>query len=375
MNYLHRARAVLADIEAQGLRRTVTTRRGDAGIIDFASNDYLGLSRSPSVVQALRSSEIVGAGGSRLLSGAHPDHAVLEEEIARLVRRERALLFSSGYLAGIGAIGAASRLVEHAYSDADNHASIIDALRLTRLARHVFPHLRPPPREDRKAPSLVVSESLFGMSGEQANIPALLERLGDDDILILDEAHALGVYGERGSGCASAYDDARIVIIGTLSKACGCIGGFIAGRSDFIDLTINTARTFMFDTALPPAIARAARAAVHAIAQGDALRARLDANIERVQAGLRSIDPSWEARDAPIVPLILGDAQTALEVSAYLLERRIYVPAIRPPTVPPGSSRLRITIRADHTEAQISALLRALEDAPFHTLHSSDTIA
>src|ERR1700678_4373310 len=135
MRYLHHARAVLADIQAQGLRRTVTPRGDDGATVDFASNDYLGLSRSPAVVQAMRSARIVGAGGSRLLSGTHPDHIALEEEIAHLVRRERALLFSSGYLAGIGAIHAASRLVEHAYSDADNHASIIDALRLTRLAR------------------------------------------------------------------------------------------------------------------------------------------------------------------------------------------------------------------------------------------------
>lgn len=363
MRYLHRARAVLADIEAQGLRRSVTTRGDDGAIVDFASNDYLGLSRSPAVVQAMRSTRIVGAGGSRLLSGTHPDHAALEGEIAHLVRRERALLFSSGYLAGMGAIHAASRLVEHAYSDADNHASIIDALRLTRLTRHVFPHLRPPRREDRNAPALLVSESLFGMSGCRANIPALLDRLGDDDILILDEAHALGVCGERGSGCAGAYDDERIIIIGTLSKAFGCVGGFIAGRGDFIDLTINTARTFMFDTAMPPAMARAARAALHAIAHGDALRARLDTNSRRVLAGLRRINPLWDVPGGPIVPLILGDAQRALAASAHLMERHIYAPAIRPPTVPSGSSRLRVTVRADHTEAQIAALLRALEDA------------
>jgi 8-amino-7-oxononanoate synthase len=375
MRYLDQARAVLADIETKGLRRTVKTRGDDAVIADFASNDYLGLSRSPAVVEAMRSARIVGAGGSRLLSGAHPDHAALEEEIAHLVRRKRALLFSSGYLAGIGAIHAASRLVTHAYSDADNHASIIDALRLTHLTRHVFPHLRPPPQEDRNAPALLVSESLFGMSGCRANIPALLECLGDDDILILDEAHALGVCGERGSGCASAYDDERIVIIGTLSKAFGCVGGFIAGHGDFIDLTINTARTFMFDTAMPPAIARAARAALHAIEQGNALRARLDTNKERIFAGLRRIDPSWNVSNAAIVPLMLGDAQRALTASAFLLARQIDAPAIRPPTVPSGSSRLRITLRADHTEAEIASLLRALEDMPLHPLLSSAAIA
>jgi 8-amino-7-oxononanoate synthase len=366
MSYLDRAREVLQERRTQGLRRVISTRRDDVPLVDFSSNDYLGLSRSPAIVQAMRSADVVGSSGSRLLSGAHADHAALEEEIAHLLKRERALLFSSGYLAGIGAIQVASHVVEHAYSDADNHASIIDALRLTHLSRHVFPHLSPPTREERKAPALIVSESVFGMSGRRTNIPAMLERLGENDVLILDEAHALGVHGERGSGLASAYDDERIVIIGTLSKAFGCAGGFIAGHAAFVDLAINAARTFVYDTAMPPAIARAARAALHAIIEGDDLRARLATNIDLVATGLRRIAPSWELSNAPVLPLLLGDTQRALDVSAHLLKHGVHAPAIRPPTVPPGTSRLRLTIRADHTEAEIAVLLRALESAQLH---------
>ena len=202
--------------------------------------------------------------------------------------------------------------------------------------------------------------------------PVLLERLGTDDVLLLDEAHALGVCGEHGSGLARrGSNDERIVIVGTLSKAFGCAGGFIAGPADFIELAINTARTFIFDTAMPPALACAALAALHAIEEGNALRARLAANIERVAEGLRGIDGFSHLPGSPILPLILGDAGKAVNVSAHLLEHGIYAPAIRPPTVPQGTSRVRLTIRADHTGADIASLLHALEDASLEAVPSS----
>jgi 8-amino-7-oxononanoate synthase len=354
-----RARDLLQDLEAQGLQRSIPAPRAET-CIDFSSNDYLGLARSPDIVAAMAGADRVGASGARLLSGAHPDHAALEEELARLVRRERALLFSSGYLAALGATHTAAHLVESAYSDADNHASIIDGLRLTRLARNVFAHLRPPQRKERASPSLIISETVFGMSGEQANIVELLEQLKDEDLLLLDEAHALGIHGAHGSGLASAYDDERIIILGTLSKAFGCAGGFIAGPHDFIEAAINTARSFIFDTAMPPGIACAARAALRAIVDGDALRARLSGNITRLVGGLHCLDSSRRYPHAPIISLIIGDTRQAIATSTTLRNANVHAPAIRPPTVPTGASRIRLAIRADHTEAEIMALLEAL---------------
>jgi 7-keto-8-aminopelargonate synthetase-like enzyme len=363
MSARERAERLLLDIRARGLRRDIPTTRAGTSI-DFSSNDYLGLSRSPALLTALRDIDVVGSGGSRLLSGAHPEHAKLEEELARFVRRERALLFTSGYMAALGAAHTSSHLVESSYSDADNHASIIDGLRLTRLERHVFPHRLPVRREERTGPSIIVSETLFGMSGASADIPALLDALGEDDLLLLDEAHALGICGEHGSGLASAYDDERIIVLGTLSKAFGCAGGFIAGPRAFIDAAINTARSFIFDTAMPPGIARAARAALQAIIEGDALRARLAENIARVRGEIEDLPRTRGCPPSPIVPLIIGEAQRTVEISAYLREANIHAPAIRPPTVPPGSSRIRMVVRADHTEDEITTLLRALRTAP-----------
>jgi len=311
----------------------------------------------------MRAPGVVGSGGSRLLSGAHPEHAALEEELARFVRRERALLFSSGYLAALGILQAAAPLAVAAYSDERNHASIIDGLRLTKLPRTIYAHGKPPARSERFAPALIVTESVFGMSGARADLAGHLADLGPDDLLVVDEAHALGVYGAAGAGIASAFDDDRIVIIGTLSKAFGCAGGFVAGASEIIELLISTARSFIFDTSLPPPIAAAARAALRALAQGDALRTALNAHVMRLHDGLCTLDRFSLAAPAPIVPLIVGEAREALALAEALAAHQIFAPAIRPPTVPPGRSQLRLVLRADHTPAEIDALLRALAAA------------
>ncbi|HEY0798387.1 MAG TPA: aminotransferase class I/II-fold pyridoxal phosphate-dependent enzyme, partial [Candidatus Baltobacteraceae bacterium] len=194
MSALARARAAVARIEERSLLRRIS--EAPPGSIDFASNDYLGLSRAPMVLAAMRGAPVVGSGGSRLLSGAHPEHRALERDLARFLRRERVLLFSSGYLAAIGAIQACAQVTEHAYSDESNHASLIDGLRLTKLPRTVFSHLSSPSHVPGGSPRIVVSESVFGMSGEAVDVGQLLAALGPDDLLLLDEAHALGVAGE-----------------------------------------------------------------------------------------------------------------------------------------------------------------------------------
>lgn len=348
MTYLARARERLTALAASDLRRTIRTA---PDLLDFSSNDYLGLSRHPAVLAAAQPQHHVGSGGSRLLAGAHDEHTALEIALAAWLGRERALLFSSGYLAALGAIGGAALLTTTAYSDRDNHACIIDALRLSRLERHIYDDLPP----QHKSAATIVSETIFSMSGRRANVAAVLERAGPDDIVILDEAHAIGVSGPAGAGLAPNHDDPRIVILGTLSKALGSAGGFVAGPAPFIELLISTARSFIFDTSLPPSLARAALAALARVRDGDDLRERLHANV----ATLTRRVPSLTA-NGPIVALHVGAAGAAVALSERLRERGIVAPAIRPPTVPHGSAQLRIIIRADHTDAEIERLAAAL---------------
>jgi 7-keto-8-aminopelargonate synthetase-like enzyme len=201
---------------------------------------------------------------------------------------------------------------------------------------------------------LVVSESIFGMDGDAIDPTALLECLREQDVLLLDEAHALGIAGPQGAGLARALDDPRILILGTLSKALGSLGGFVAGPATAIELLVNRARSFIFDTALPPSLVLASRIALLLTRRGDDRRERLRANAAHLRAALDA------PGDTPIVSVLLGSEERALGVSEELWKRRIFVPAIRPPTVPPGTSRLRITIRADHTLEQVDMLAEEL---------------
>lgn len=359
-SYLERVRDRLAQIEAQHRTRIVQTHQPASAAIDFSSNDYLGLSRDPQVVQAFRHATRVGSGGARLLGGRHREHSLLEEELAAWLGRERALLFSSGYLAALGAVSVLASVSEAAYSDALNHASLVDGVRAARKAsRHVYPHAALPPRDERETPALVLSETLFSMDGDTVDPARLLGDLHDGDVLLLDEAHALGAYGPQGAGLARALDDARVVVLGTLSKSLGALGGFVAGPADAIELLVNAARTFVFDTALPPAVALAARVALSIVRKDGERRERLRANAVRLRAGLEAIGLEVFGDDAShIVPIVLGDEERALRVSAALLEKNLYVPAVRPPTVPAGTSRLRVSVRADHAPEHLDLLVR-----------------
>jgi 8-amino-7-oxononanoate synthase len=363
MSYLTRLRAQLAQVDADHRRRTVRNHL-PAHAVDFSSNDYLGLAHDPRVLTALHNATSAGSGGSRLLGGAHPEHTALETALAEWTNRPSARLYSSGYLAAIGAMTALAAATDVAYSDERNHACIIDGLRLTKLDRHIVPHATVPNRSTDPRPALLVTESIFGMDGAHAPLAQLIASLREADVLAVDEAHALGITGPAGSGLASAHPDDRVVIIGTLSKAVGASGGFIAGPTDLIDWLTSRGRTFIFDTAPPPAIAAAASQALAIVQspEGDALRERLHATATRVRTELRTLGYDIPGESGPVVPLLLGDERTALALMANLETRGLYVPAIRPPTVPPGSSRLRITLRADHTPAHIDALLLALRD-------------
>ncbi len=362
MSFLDRVRFTLDNLAEGSLLRDVRAAV-PIGAIDFSSNDYLGMAHEPAVLAALHAAQRLGSGGSRLLSGAHPEHVALETELAAWTGRERALLFSSGYLAVIGAIVTLAPFVEAIASDERNHACAIDAVRLTNVPRSVYPHGDYVPY--RNVPTMVVTESLFGMTGTRVDICAMLAKLGPSDILVVDEAHALGVAGPRGAGLCASFADPRIVVIGTLSKALGGAGGFVAGARDAIAYLATAARTFIFDTAMPPSVASALRVALAHVASddGDARRAIVRARTHTLIGELAAIGIVVPASDGPIVPIPIGDAAAALAIGRDLEARGIFAPAIRPPTVPRGESQLRVTLRSDHTEADIRAFGRALAAA------------
>lgn len=361
-----RVEARNAQIRAEGRWRSICTLEGGGaetrvaatgqGVISFASNDYLGLSQHPAPAAAARAAIErfgTGSGASRLVVGARPIHAELERELADWKGAEAALLFPTGFAANVGLLTALGRLGEVCIaSDELNHASIIDGARLSRARVAVYRHgdlgqLEAILAESERA--VVASDSVFSMDGDVAPVEALGElcaRYGA--LLVLDEAHA--VLGPA----APRRPDLDVVVVGTLSKTLGSLGGFVAGPRAYVDLLVNSARTFIFTTASSPADAAAALAALRIVrsAEGEGLEARLRANVARLRPG----------HPSPIVPIVLGEEARALAVSKTLLERGLLVPAIRPPTVAPGTSRLRVALSAAHTPAQVDALATALAE-------------
>lgn len=359
MSYLQRVDAALAAIhDAHRYRQIPSDQR--KYVADFSSNDYLALAKDSRMVEAMRHVKQVGAGGARLLGGRHREHALLEGDIARWVGRDGALLFSSGYMAALGVIPVLAQFAGTIYSDELNHACLIDGIRASKKTRVVFQHGLLPPKPEREHPALIVTESLFGMDGDKADLRAMLDELHDDDMLLVDEAHALGLFGPQGGGLAHGLNDPRVVVLGTLSKAIGAAGGFIAGPAALIELLVNSSRTFIFDSAPPPAIAFAARVGIMLARTADDRRARLFSKAERLRSGLRELGIAASDEQTPIVPIVLGDERRALELMERCAEHGINAPAIRPPTVPAGTSRLRISMRSDHADEQIGLLLEQL---------------
>jgi 8-amino-7-oxononanoate synthase len=364
MSYFRRVEELLAQIRELHRYRELGSDEPKY-VADFSSNDYLALAADSRMVEAMRHVKRVGAGGARLLGGRHREHWLLEQDIARWLGRERALLFSSGYMAALGVIPVLESLVQRVYSDELNHACLIDGIRSGKCQREIYPHLRIPPRTERGKPALIVTESVFGMDGDAPDLRALVRDLGDGDILLVDEAHALGVIGPEGAGLAHGISGERTIVIGTLSKAIGASGGFVAGPAQIIDLLVNTARTFIFDTALPPAIAFAARVGIMLARNAEDRRGRLRAKTAHLREGLQELGLLSQVNGAtlaesPIVPVLLGSEERALAVMQRCRERGVNAPAVRPPTVPEGTSRLRISMRSDHTDEQIALLLESL---------------
>jgi len=346
----------LAAIDADGLRRTLRPPSG----IDLCSNDYLGLAEHPRLKQRMADAVMaqgVGSTGSRLLRGARDGFARVEEKFARFKGTERSLYFSSGYLANLAVLTTFPETGDVIFSDERNHASLIDGARLSRARRVVFPHndaaaLEQILREDTGAgQKFVVVESLFSMDGDQAPLSKYTElcRAAGAE-LIVDEAHAVGVYGECGRGLAGDV----FVSINTAGKAMGVSGAFVAGSADAIEYLIQRARPFIFSTAPPPAIAAALEASLEVIADEPERRERLLARARYLRERL-GLDG-----DSPIIPIIIGENERAVAVARELQAAGFDVRAIRPPTVPAGTARLRITVNQGLSEEVLDRFVEAL---------------
>jgi 8-amino-7-oxononanoate synthase len=343
-------------------------------VVCFSSNDYLGLAGDPRIIEAVASAVRQwgwGAAASRLITGTMEPHLRLERRLAEFKGTEASLVVPTGYMANLAAVRAGAGPGDHIFSDALNHASIVDAARLSGATIRVYSHrnydhlerlLQGAPETGRR---LIVTDSLFSMDGDLADLPRLVEirrRYGAD--LCVDEAHATGLYGREGRGIAEMMGVERDIdiTVGTLSKALGGMGGFISGAQVLIDYLVNTARAFIYTTAVPPSVCAAAEKALDIVRDEPERRQHVAQLAARLREGLASLGLNAGTSVSHIVPVIVGETHGAVELAGKLLERGFLAWPIRPPSVPEGTSRLRISVTAGHTTQHIDALVAALAE-------------
>jgi 8-amino-7-oxononanoate synthase len=344
-------------------------------VLLFASNDYLGLAHHPDVVHAASHATQTygtGAGAARLISGSLPPHMEMEESLARFKHTEAALTFGSGYLANIGTIPALIGRSGLILADRLCHASLIDGCRLSgadlRVYRHNdMAHLESLLSKRRSARrTLIVTDGVFSMDGDLASLPELsnLARVYEADLYV-DDAHGTGVMGRHGRGTAEHFDleEAIPLQMGTLGKALGSSGAYVAGPAHTIQYLLNTCRSFIFSTAPPPGSAAAVVAALQVIQREPDRRTRLWENRDQLFTGLSRMGFTLTTSASPIIPILVGQAHVALEFSEQLLTNGLFAPPIRPPTVPEHTSRLRVTVSSEHTAAQIEQALATFKRA------------
>lgn len=384
MRLLDELRAGLDRLDEESLRRR---RRSNAypcaprALVDgealsaFCSNDYLGLAGEPALARALAEGAArwgAGAGASHLVSGHYAVHDALEEALARFVGCERALYFSTGYMANSGILPALAGRGDAIFADRLNHASLVDGMLLSRAGVHRYPHADTAALDALLAASparrkLIVTDAVFSMDGDVAPLAELLAlAVRHDAWLVVDDAHGFGVLGPQGRGALAEAglgthpESWRIVLVGTLGKAAGVAGAFVAGHADLIEWLLQKTRTYVFTTGAPPALAHALLESLRLIEAGDARRARLQALIDcfrgHAQLSRWRVLPSRTA----IQPVLIGDNAEVLAVAGALAAAGFWVPAIRPPTVPAGTARLRISLTAAHDEAEVIRLARTL---------------
>lgn len=378
----------LAALERQDLRRArrIAAIPPEAGnpvlmqvdgrrLVNFCGNDYLGLSQHPRLIEALSASAAacgVGSGASHLVTGHGFEHERLEEELAAFTGRERALLFSTGYMANLGVVTAFAGRGDLVLLDRLSHASLIDGALLSgaRLQRYAHGDAEAAGRllrarlATRDAGVLVATDGVFSMDGDIAPLPELAAvAKAHDAWLLVDDAHGLGVVGTSGRGSLELHGlgAAEVpLLVGTLGKAFGTFGAFVAGRADVIEHLVQHARPYIYTTALPPAVAAATRAALDLVQREGWRRERLASLVARFRAGASALDVPLTPSGTAIQPVPLGGARAAVAASRALEERGFRVAAIRPPTVPNGSARLRVTLSAAHSDAQVDALVESL---------------
>jgi 8-amino-7-oxononanoate synthase len=364
----HAERRLRSVDRRHGVRLEVDGRQ----LLSFCSNDYLGLADHPEVIGALQQAAAehgVGSTAAHLVCGHHALHEQLQDEVADWLGQPRALLFGSGYLANLGVLQALFEAGDVCVQDRLNHACLLDGARLSGALLKRYPHAdvdgaRRQLQALPAAAALLASDGVFSMDGDLAPLAALA-RLADDQqaLFYVDDAHGIGVLGPAGAGSAAACGlhgrDAPLQLV-TLGKALGGYGALLVGAGDLIDAVLQRARSYLFTTALPPALAAAALAAVRIARRDDGRRQRLQANIDRFRRGAAELDLPLLPSTSPIQPIVLGDNARALAAAAALEADGLLIAAIRPPTVPEGRARLRITLSASHAEADVDRLLEAL---------------
>ncbi len=375
--------AELERLRARGLRRARVTRSERAfpaielegrKLVNFAANDYLGLAAEPRVAEALAEGARrwgAGAGAAHLLSGHTRAHAEFEEALADFLGCEAALLFSTGYMANLGVVGALAGRGDSVVEDKLNHASLIDAAILSRARLLRYGHADARAAEARLEQAagtrLLVTDGVFSMDGDLAPLPQLVAAAARHSaVFMVDDAHGFGVLGAGGRGspehCGLAPGSVPVHVV-TLGKALGVFGAAVAGDRVLIDTLVQRARPWIYTTALPPALATALTAALRMVRDEPWRRERVQGHVARFRAACRDAGLGLMDSQTPIQPVRVGESERALAVSARLRERGFYVPAIRPPTVPRGSARLRITLSAAHTTEQVDALVSALAES------------
>ena len=375
--------AQLAQLESEGLRRRRRTLEAPCGplarvdgrdLISFCSNDYLGLASDPALIEAACAGARqwgVGSGASHLVSGHQAPHELLEQRLASFTGFEKTLLLSTGFMANLGIVPALVGRGDAVFADKLNHASLIDAVQLSRADSQRYPHgdltalERLLTRSTAKR-KLILTDAVFSMDGDLAPLPELLELAERFDAwLVIDDAHGFGVLGPHGRGSLAHFampHAERIVYMGTLGKAAGGSGAFVAGSETVVEWLLQRARTYIFTTGSSPAMACALLAGLDLIEHGDERRRQLRQLTAQLRDGLA--DTRWQLMPSPtaIQPVIIGDNHEALRVANALFARGLWVPAIRPPTVPKGTARLRVSLTAAHTGEQVAQLVDALRE-------------
>lgn len=360
-------------------RRTVSGPQSPHIVVDgkpylsFCSNDYLGLANHPQLIAALQMGAQqwgAGAGAAHLVCGHFEPHEQLEQQLAAFVGKPAALLFSTGYMANLGVVQALVGRGDTVFADKLNHASLNDAMLLSRAAVKRYRHndmaqLAQQLAQTPEGRKLVCTDAVFSMDGDHAPLPELLALCDEYNAwLLVDDAHGFAVTGAQGRGSLAYFglDSPRIIYMATLGKAAGVSGAFVAAERVLIETLVNNARSYVYTTATPPALSVALLQSLRLISQGDELRAHLQQLIVQLREGMAELPwPLMQSKTA-IQPLLIGENQAALELSAKLRERGIWVAAIRPPTVAVGTARLRITLSAAHTVADVYRLLEALHE-------------